>query len=259
MTSSSSYPFPLVYAIHGGSPAIDISFAVEADGSCQVDVLTGFSLNQLSPTCLGTFTCRLAPPTLAVLRQWAEAVAFSEHQGHPPGTVSLFLSRGGDPLRPVESEPPAGLDASLADAAQAALSSPLSAIEVRAESGPKPSQLQLIITAAGSEPFPLVLFDGEGSGFWLRLKRDDPVASGAGVVTTYEEILVLVGQGVIKQGVIELSPGESLSLPLPAGGENAPTTGSFIFWRAGRGPERRILAGLWSLQPDSTTRPQSFG
>jgi hypothetical protein len=249
MTLPPAQLFPIVYGIHGGRPSIDLSFAVEADGSCQVDVLTGYSLGQFSSTRLGTFSCRLSPSAVTGLSQWAEAASADNLGGQPPGTVSRFLAKSGQPLRPVGDGPPEEVERLLADSAMAALDSPVSAIEVRAAAEPDEAHPRLVVTSIGKEPFRLMLFAADDAGYWPRLVRDDPRSPEREVFVTYEEIRALVNQGLIQEGVVQILPGQSLSLPLPAGVENTPATGSFIFWRAGTGPERRILAGSWSLEP----------
>jgi len=246
MTVPPSSPFPLTYALHGGRPSVDISFTVEADSTCLIDVLTGYSLGQSSPVRLGTFSGRLPPRTMQGLTRWANNVRSGDTGVALPGTVSRFLGRAGGGLRPVDKEPPASLDESLLDAGRAALASPLSAVEVEAQG--EPSRPKLVITGIGMEPFHLLLFARDVAGFWPRLRRDDPMAAEGGSTVPFEEIQGLVDRGEIREGVFDLAPGESVSLPLPPSAGGGPASGSFIFWRPGQGAERRILAGQWSLQ-----------
>ena len=241
--------FPLLYAINGGTPAVDLQFAVDADGACRVDVLTGYSLAQTSPTRLGTFSGRLPADVLAALREWAgSAPVLAQGEARVPGSVSRFVGRGGATPRPVGGEAPVALDISLADLASAALESPVSAIEVRGEGvGTGAGAPRLVILGIGKEAFPLLLFAPDIAGYWPRVRLEDPRSPGGGVFVPYEEFEALVAKGSLKEGIIELAPGERLFLPLPAASGDGPIGGSFIFWRAGTGAERRILSGSWSL------------
>jgi hypothetical protein len=60
------------------------------------------------------------------------------------------------------------------------------------------------------------------------------------------EIKALVESGLLAEGVISLTSGESVELPLPAGSESA-ATGGFSFWQAGPGRATRLLTGAWSI------------
>jgi hypothetical protein len=137
------------------------------------------------------------------------------------------------------------LDMALASAAKLALSSPVAALEVvaiRAGSGVG----LLHIMGIGDEAFPLLLFSRDVPGQWARVWRDDPLADAGRVYVPFEEIKALVESGLLAEGVVSLTSGDSVDLPLPAGSEDA-ATGGFSFWQAGPGRATRLLTGAWSI------------
>jgi hypothetical protein len=241
--------FPIRYAVQGGSARIDLALEVAADGSAAVDVLTESSLPQGHPVRLGRFAGRLPADLLASLATWAggEDTRAGMAGPVPLGTVARLLTVGGqDSVLLDPASVPAGLEEALAAAAAASLAEPVAAVEVGvAEAG------QLRIHGLGTQPSALLLFALDVPGFWIRIWREDPSAPGGQAYLPYEAVEALVKAGKLAEGPLDLAPGASLSLPLPAPvqmqGEatNAEPHGGFMFWRRGKGLERRLLIGTW--------------
>lgn len=227
--------YPISLSIDGGSPAIAFTLTVAGDLTMTVDVLTGASLPQPAPQRLGTFAGHLDPATAAALADWARGTATLADDGAMvPGTVLGQVGLGGGPVRSVA---PDSLDPRLAEAltaaALAALADPRSAAEFAADDA------ALHIRGLGQRPIRLVLCDPDVPGYWARIWRDNPSRPEGRDQLGPDQL------GTVPQGVFELAPGAVISVPLPSGpGEG----GGFLCWRAGAGPQRSILAGIWSAR-----------
>lgn len=235
--------FPLRYAVHGGAPRVDLDLTITADAAVVVDVLTESSLPQRPPTRLGRFSGTVPAPVLDDLAAWAQnARRLPESQAGPSGVVRM-LGTGTDPLLPVAPDDHlAAIEQTLAAAAAAALATPTAAVEVGVDTGAGTERLA--IRGLGSQPFRLLLFARDIPGYWARVWRDDSAAEGGRVTLRFEELEALIDRGDAPEGVIDLRPDATVTLPLPPG---TGTTGGFTFWRAGAGAERRIVAGTWAL------------
>jgi hypothetical protein len=249
--SSARVAYPLVFAVSGGSPRVDLALRAEADGSAVVDVLTEWSLAQPAPVRLGSFRARLPSSTLDAL---AAVVAASRERatpgpaGLPPGTVVRLVSAGGEPRVSAVGEEAqlAALDSAIAKAAADALADPIAAIVAEArmdDAGPV-----LTLKASGDEPFRVLLFASDTPGYWARTWIDTAVGQEQ---LAYEDVERLVAAGAIPDGPVDLSPGSEITIPLPAAALPG-SAGGFIAWRAGRGPERRIVSGSWALRGRGT-------
>ncbi len=138
------------------------------------------------------------------------------------------------------------LDREIAEAAASALANPVGAIVAEArdhDDGPV-----LALTSTGPEPFRLLLFASDTPGFWARTWMD--TATGQEQLA-HEAVARLVAAGAIPDGPADLLPGDAITIPLPSGAEPG-SAGGFIAWRAGQGPERRIVTGSWALAPTRT-------
>jgi hypothetical protein len=230
---------------------VDLAVHAEADGSAVVDVLTEWSLAQPVPARLGSFRARLPGSTLEAL---ADVVAASRERatpgpaGLPPGAVVRLVSAGGEPRVPAVGEEArlTALDRAIADAAAGAMADPIAAIVAEArmdDAGPV-----LAFRATGDEPFRILLFASDTPGYWARTWID--TASGQEQLV-YDDIERLVAAGAIPDGPVDLSPGSEITIPLPSGALPG-SVGGFIVWRAGNGPERRIVSGSWALPGSGT-------
>ncbi len=240
--------FPLTFAVSGTSPRVDLSLRVEEGGSFVVDVMTERSLAQPPPARLGSFRGRLPASTLDML---AAVVIASRDRGPaaaapmelPPGAVvRLVAEDGGLPVPAVGGEARlAGLDREIAEAAVSALATPVGAIVAEARDdndGPV-----LALTSTGPKPFRLLLFASDTPGFWARTWIDTPTGQDQ---LAHEAVARLVAAGAIPDGPVDLQPDDAITIPLPPGAEPG-SAGGFIAWRAGQGPERRIVTGSWAL------------
>jgi hypothetical protein len=242
-----SMAFPLTFGVSGGNPRVDLGLRVDADGAAVVDVLTERSLAQPAPARLGAFRGRLPAATLetlaAVVAASGERAAPSAPGVLPPGSIVRLVAAGGDaPVPAVGDEAQlAGLDRAIAAAAAAALGDPVAAIVAEARQGDDGPVLAL--TAIGSEPFRLLVFASDTPGYWARTWID--TAAGQDQLA-HASVAALVAAGTLPDGPVDLAPGAELRIPLPAAA-TAGSTGGFIAWRAGRGFERRIVTGSWSL------------
>ena len=247
-----SVPFPVTFSVSNSRPPVDLSLRAAEDGSFVVDILTQASLAQRLPVRLGAFRGRLAPETLARLvgvaaASRAAAAASAAAPTLPMGSVPRLISVGAESrvLAVGEERDLAALDNLIAEAAAAALADPIAAVTVEARfasAGP-----ELAITASGTEAFRLLLYATDIAGYCVRVWAEKPAGDADLPVETVED---LVKAGSIPEGTFELAPGASVTVPLPpevAGPVGAGTTGGFMFWRAGHGPERRRVAGTWML------------
>ena len=247
--------FPIVYAISGARPQVDIAFEIGADGAFSVDVLTGPSLPQSPPLRLGRFHGRL---DASVAERLARVVERSSGAGpsvtQPFDTPARLVGTLGGPLGPMnDADEGADLDAILADAATRALGTPIAAVEIsanarsgndREDAAADGAGARLIIRAIGTEAFPLVLFDPAQAAYWARIWRDEPASPDGRVYLGRDRLETFADRGRIVEGVWRVEPGTAIELPLPDG---AGETGGFSFWRAGNGPERRAVIGSWSI------------
>jgi hypothetical protein len=239
--------FPLGFAVSGGSPRVDLAVRVDEDGGALVDVLTERSLAQEPPARLGSFRGRLPRATLdelaAVVAASRDAGSAGPAAGMPPGAVVRLVSAGGAAPVPAVGEEArlAALDRAIAEAARDALAEPVAAIVAEARSGDGGPVLAL--TATGTDPFRLLLFASDTPGYWARTWIDTPAGQDH---LAYETVERLVAEGSIPDGPTDLAPGAEVAIPLPDGAGPG-SVGGFIAWRAGQGPERRIVTGSWAL------------
>jgi len=238
---------PLTFAVSGGNPRVDLGLRVDEDGAFVADVLTDWSLAQAPPAHLGAFRGRLATATLdelgSVARASLEAAASSGPAGYPPGAVVRLVSAGGAaPVPAVGDEADLStLDRAIAEAVARALADPVAAIAAEARNGD--AGPELAFTASGTEPFRLLLFASDIPGYWARTWVDTPDGQEH---LELEAVERLVAAGTIPDGPVDVAPGSTVALPLPAV-STAGSTGGFIVWRRGEGHERRIVTGSWSL------------
>jgi hypothetical protein len=233
--------FPVRYGVGGGRPRIDLSVTVAADGTAEFDILSEESLPQSPPLRLGSFVGQIDAATTASLAGWAsKAGLLPDDAVLPPGSVNRTVSLAEGPSRTLRPEAVNdALEATLAAAATAALAHPAAAVEISAERAG-----ELRIRSIGERPFRLVLFDGATAGYWVRVWRYDPQAVDGRSWLGYESVAALVDSGHIPEGVVELTSSTAVVLPLPPGSAD---TGGFMFWRAGTGPERRLITGSWTI------------
>jgi hypothetical protein len=240
-------PFPVTFSVSGSNPRVDLSLRAAEDGTFIVDVLTETSLGQRPPARLGAFRGRLQPETLERLAGVA-AAARTAASAPPPelplGSVVRLVSVGTEAaVVPVgEERDLAALDELVADAAIKALADPVAAVMVEAR--PSESGAEVAISASGTEAFRLLLYAADIAAYWVRVWADTPKGPA---YLPYDDVVRLVTAGSIPEGTVELAPGETITIPLPPGVTRPGGTGGFIFWRAGHGPERRIVAGTWML------------
>ncbi len=245
--------FPLVFAVSGASPKVDLTLRVQEDGSFVVDVMTERSLAQQPPARLGSFRGRLPAATLdtlaaVIISSRDRGPAAAAPVGLPPGAVARLVSAGEEAPVPAVGEEAllTSLDQQIAEAASSALADPVAAIVAEAREGGEGPMLAL--TATGSEPFRLLLFASDTPGFWVRTWIDTPAGQEQ---LAYEAVERLVTAGAIPDGPVDLQPGGEITVPLPSGAEPG-SAGGFIAWRAGQGPERRIVTASWALAPTRT-------
>ena len=247
---------PLTFAVSGGNPRVDLSLRVDEDGAFVADVLTERSLAQSPPVRLGAFRGRLPASTLdaleGVVAASLEPAAPPGPVGYPPGAVVRLVSAGGGAPVPAVGEETelAALDHAIAEAAAGALADPVAAIVAEARHGDDGPVLAL--TTTGTEPFRLLLFASDTPGYSARTWIDTPAGQQHLDVEAVER---LVAAGTIPDGPADLPPGSEAVIPLPAGAK-AGSTGGFIVWRAGQGPERRIVTGSWSLPARTSDPPE---
>lgn len=240
--------FPLVFAVSGTSPRVDLALRADEDGTFVVDVMTERSLAQQPPARLGRFRGRLPASTLdalagVVMASRARGPAAAGSVELTPGAVVRLIAEDGEPPVPAVGGEAAlaVLDREIAEAAAGALATPVGAIVAQAREGDDgPS---LVLTATGNEPFRLLLFASDTPGYWARTWID--TATGQEQLA-YETVERLVAAGAIPDGSVDLLPGTEITIPLPSGAGPG-SAGGFIAWRAGRGHERRIVTGSWSL------------
>lgn len=260
--SSGDAAFPLVYAISAARPQVDISFEIDADGTFSVDVLTGPSLPQPPPLRLGRFRGRVDRSVAARLAGIVQRTAGTGSPATQPfDTPARLLGSRGGPLVPMsDAAEGADLDRILAEAAMLALRTPVAAVEISVEvrpgdsgagdaagtaaAGADAADSSLVVRAIGTESFPLVVFDAAQAAYWARIWRDEPGSPEGRVYLGRDRLEALAAGGRIVDGAWRVEPGAAAVLPLPDG---AGETGGFSFWRAGAGPERRAMAGTWSL------------
>ena len=239
-------PFPVRFAVWVPRPPVDLEISVAADGTCDVEILTDTTLPQTAPPRLGRFRATIEAPAAAALAEIAiGATAAGRAPGGPADSGAQLVAVFGGPLVPA---PDIGFDQVrvLMEAAAAALTRPIAAIEVAASQGA--SGIELVIRSIGTEAVPIVLFEGGNPDMWARLWRDDP-SDPEGRRYVDRDILVrMVEAGRLADGTISLGPSDEVRLPLPGAGAR---TGGFAFWRAGAGPERRALVGSWTLSPSA--------
>lgn len=237
----------LTFGVSGGEPRVDLSLRVDPDGAFLADVLTERSLAQSPPIRLGSFRGRLPAETrealAAVVAASVAAGASSDPATYPQGTVVRMVSAGSAAAVPAVGDEAqlAALDRAIAEAVTSALADPVAAVVAEAREGDDGPVLAL--QGIGDEPFRLLLFASDVPGYWARTWIDTPAGQQH---LEYEAVQALVGTGAITDGPVELAPGSEAVLPLPAGAEPG-SNGGFIVWRAGKGPERRIVTGSWSL------------
>jgi hypothetical protein len=237
----------LTFAVSGGNPRVDLAVRADEDGSFVADVLTERSLAQSPPVRLGSFRGRLPAATIDALAAVAAAslgpAGSAGPVDVPPGAVVRLVSAGGATPVPAVGEETdlAALDRAIAEAAASALGDPVSAILTEAREGDGGPVLAL--KATGTEPFRLLLFASDIPGYWARTWIDTPAGQRH---LELEAVERLVAAGTVADGPADLAPGSEAVLPLPEGA-TAGSTGGFIVWRAGQGPERRIVTGSWSL------------
>jgi hypothetical protein len=239
--------FPLTFAVTAANPRVDLSLRAGDDGRFVVDVLTEWSLAQQPPAILGRFRGRLPPSTLARLAAVVAASRERDPGGAPPvlapDAVVRSVSSGGESPVPAVGEASllSALDREVADAVAGALTDPVAAIVAEARIGDGGPVLAL--RATGGEPFRLLLFASDTPGFWARTWLD---TSAGPEHLEFEAIAGLVAAGAIPDGPVDLAPGAAIDIPLPPGAASG-AAGGFIVWRAGEGPERRIVTGSWAL------------
>jgi hypothetical protein len=239
--------FPLTFGVSGGNPRVDLALRVDEDGAFVADVLTERSLAQTPPAHLGAFRGRLPASTLDALAAVAAAsvapAATSGPVGYPPGAVVRLVSSGEAAPAPAVGEETelAALDQAIAKAAADALADPIAAIVAEARDGDDGPVLAF--RATGTKPFRLLLFASDIAGYSARTWIDTPAGQQH---LDAEVVQRLAAAGTIPDGPEDLAPGSEAVIPLPAGSK-AGSTGGFIVWRAGKGHERRIVTGSWSL------------
>ena len=237
----------LTFAVSGGNPRVDLEVRADEDGTFVADVLTERSLAQPPPVRLGSFRGRLPAATVTALSAVAAASLGADASRGPidvpPGAVVRLVSADGGTRVPAVGEEAdlAALDRAIAEAAAGALEAPVSAIVAEARAGDGAAVLAL--TATGTEPFRLLLFASDIPGYWARTWIDTPEGQRH---LEPEVVERLVAAGTVPDGATDLAPGSEAVLPLPEGSTTG-STGGFIVWRAGDGPERRIVTGSWSL------------
>jgi hypothetical protein len=225
------------YVVSGGSPAVALSFDLSVDGGCVIDVLTAASLPQSAPARYGRFRGSVDPAVVAALtRQTADST--DAPYVLPHGTVVRSVDTGSGPrvlpLDAVDNQ----VERRLFEAALESLTTPIAAVEVTTND----ECSSLLLRAIGDEPFRAVFFDASVAGYWVRVWRDDPAAPDGRRYVAYDEIETLAEAGKLPYGIADLTPGDTVEVPLPPGKAG----GGFLFWRAGLGLQRQIVAGEWT-------------
>ncbi len=229
--------FPICYSVSGGTSQVDLTWEIAEDGRLEVEVLTESSLPQRHPVRLGRFVGRFESAPLQALTEWAstlEASTSGDMGTLVYGSVSRVVSTG-RAATVVVDDVPKDLEEALATAAEQTLSKAVAAVEIKAEGD------RLVIAGIGGEAYPVLLFARDIPGYWVRVWRQVDGAPDGRVFLPQETVQALVEAGELAEGPAPLKLGDMISLPLPAGDGG----GGFMFWRTGKGAERRLLVGTW--------------
>jgi hypothetical protein len=235
------------YTVQGGSPRVDVTFEVDAGGRTAVRVFTEASLPQAPPLHLGSFAtvldATLHASLLEELPRILQRARAEEDATRPvPAVFRLLSADDGDPLLVDPFTLPEGFEEGLRDAGVASLADPVSAVEVGADL----DQGRLLIRSIGADPFPILLLAEDVPGYFARCWRDDPAWPEGVVGLDDAAVRALAAAGEVPIGPTPLEEDRTIALPLPPPPKTGePMTGNFIFWWAGPGGERRIVAGTW--------------
>jgi len=238
----------ITYVVSGGQRPARAVLTLGRDGRGRLELGTHRSLPAPPADRVGLFEGPAGEANLLAVDALIAREGLAGRRAPPapgmPGMVrrSLVLDDGGAKNALGLGPPDPALDALetlLVKIMRGLLEHPARAVEMDA------SASSITLRGVGREPVALMLFDPDKAGRYLRVTRGHSDSQGAATraVIPRAHIAGLVGDGQLQAGVIELAPGATIEVPLPAlalGAGPGALTVNASFYLAGPGPARSV-------------------
>ena len=261
--------FDIKYGASGGRPPIRADLHISETGYAELYLGSSWSLPAGTDT-IGFFGGQIPPDKLDTLNKSLAQHGFIDKSSGPspssPDANTRYLvltnSQKENQLtitNTADDPPLAELEKMMADIMNDLVKQPLRAVQVTVTGAPNNNEQTLQptvkFTNVGTEPLPILLFEGASSNNFLRidvqLERWDP-SPGGDLVTPLktirpnrDDIAALADNGQIPEGIQELASKDSYTFDLPPidlpAEENLHLRTNFTFWLPGSGPERRLV------------------